>query len=71
MFKNPKLITVVVVAILFLIFLMQNTQMVTLRLYFWKIAMSQVILILLVMLIGFVIGYVLKNWKKKKRFKQQ
>ena len=71
MFKNPKLITVVVVAILFLIFLMQNTQMVTLRLYFWKFAMSQVILILLVMLIGFVIGYVLKNWKKKKRFKQQ
>ena len=71
MFKNPKLITVVVVAVLFLIFLMQNTQVVTLRLYFWKIAISQVVLILLVMLIGFVIGYVLKNWKKKKRFKQQ
>ena len=71
MFKNPKLITVVVVAILFLIFLMQNTQMVTLRLYFWKIAISQVVLILLVMLMGFVIGYVFKKWKKKKRFKQQ
>ena len=71
MFKNPKLITVVIVAVLFLIFLMQNTQMVTLRLYFWKIAISQIILIPLVMLIGFVIGYVIKGWKKKKRVKQQ
>lgn len=42
---------------LFLIILVQNTQVVTLRLLFWKVGMSQIILVPLTMLIGFIIGY--------------
>jgi len=45
-------------AVLFIIFLVQNTQVVTLRLYFWKISMSQIILIPLVLILGFIIGYI-------------
>jgi len=56
--KNPKFICAAVLAVLFIIFLVQNTQVVTLRLYFWKISMSQIILIPLVLILGFVIGYI-------------
>jgi len=56
--KNPKLITAIVLAVLFIIFLIQNTQVVTLRLYFWKVSMSQIILIPLVLILGFVVGYI-------------
>ena len=54
---KPKHIALLVVIILFLIFLIQNTQVVTLRLYFWKISMSQIILIPLCILLGVLIGY--------------
>lgn len=63
--KNPKFIGSLVLAILFLIFLFQNTQVVTLRLYFWKISMSQIILIPLVLILGFVIGYIVARVTKK------
>jgi uncharacterized integral membrane protein len=54
---KPKVISVLVLIVLFLVFLVQNTQVVTLRLYFWKISMSQIILIPLVLILGFALGY--------------
>ena len=56
--KNPKFISSIVLAVLFITFLVQNTQGVTLRLYFWKISMSQIILIPLVLILGFILGYI-------------
>jgi len=55
---KQKIIVYLVLAALFIIILIQNTQVVTLRLFFWKMGMSQIILIPLTMLIGLVIGYV-------------
>jgi uncharacterized integral membrane protein len=55
---KPKTIVVLVVIALFLIILIQNTQVVTLRLLFWKVGMSQIVLVPLTMLIGFVLGYI-------------
>jgi uncharacterized integral membrane protein len=54
---KPKIILLLVLIILFLVFLIQNTQVITLRLYFWKISMSQIILIPLVLILGFALGY--------------
>jgi uncharacterized integral membrane protein len=54
---KPKTITILVLIGLFLIILIQNTQVVTLRLLFWKVGMSQIILVPLIMLIGFILGY--------------
>ncbi len=56
--KNPKVIAGLVVGILFLIFLFQNTDVVTLRLYFWNISMPQIILMPVVLLIGFAGGFI-------------
>jgi uncharacterized integral membrane protein len=63
--KNPKIISAIVVGILFLIFLFQNTDVVTLRLYFWRVSMPQIILILAVLLIGFAGGYIVAKLTRK------
>jgi len=55
---RSKLIVVLVLIALFLIILIQNTQVVTLRLFFWKVGMSQIILLPLSVAIGFVIGFI-------------
>ena len=56
---KAKTIVLLVLIGLFLIILIQNTQVVTLQLLpFWEIAISHVILILLAMLIGFILGYI-------------
>ena len=58
---RPKIIVLLVLIALFLIILIQNTQVVTLRLFFWKVGMSQIILIPLTMVIGFVVGFVVSK----------
>jgi uncharacterized integral membrane protein len=55
---RSNFIVVLVLIALFLIILIQNTQVVTLRLFFWKVGMSQIILIPLTMAIGFVVGFI-------------
>lgn len=50
-------IVVLVIIGLFLIVLIQNTHVVTLRLLFWKLDIAQIILVPLTMLIGFILGY--------------
>jgi len=55
---KPKILAPLILVVLFLIVLIQNTQVVTLRLFFWKIGMSQIILIPLTILIGFAGGYI-------------
>jgi uncharacterized integral membrane protein len=62
-----KLITAAVIVILILIFLLQNNQVVTLHLYFWEISMSQVILIPLTMMAGFVLGFIVAKLTGKNR----
>jgi len=51
----------IVLIALFVIILIQNTQVVTLRLFFWKVGMSQIILIPLTMAIGFVVGFIVSK----------
>jgi uncharacterized integral membrane protein len=70
--RNPKTIAIVVVVVLFLIFLFQNTTVMTLRLYFWEVSMSQIILIPIVLLVGFACGFaVAKLTGRKKLVKNQ
>jgi uncharacterized integral membrane protein len=64
---KTKLLILLAVIVLFLIFLIQNTQVVTLHLYFWKISMSQIILLPLTLIIGFLLGYVVATFMKKDR----
>lgn len=54
---KPKTIVALVIMGLFLIILLQNTQVVTLRILFWKISMSRIIILPLVTIIGFIAGF--------------
>jgi uncharacterized integral membrane protein len=64
---KPKIIAILTAAVLFAIFLLQNTQVVTLKLYFWKISMSQIILIPLVLVIGVLVGYGIAKFTPRKK----
>lgn len=54
---KPKSIAILVIIILLLIILVQNTHVVTLHLLFWRIEMSQFLLIGFSVVIGFIVGY--------------
>jgi uncharacterized integral membrane protein len=68
---KPKFIVVLVLIALLLIILIQNTQVVTLRLFFWKVGMSQIILIPLAMVIGFVVGFIVSKVTGNQRRKNK
>ena len=53
---NTKgVLIVVLVAVLFVV-VMQNTQVTTFQFFFWPIAMSRILLLIMFALIGFVVG---------------
>ncbi len=55
---QPKAIALLILFALVVIVLLQNTQVIVLRFYFWKISMSQIVLLFLVLLLGFIIGFI-------------
>ena len=64
-----RAIVISVFAVLLLIVLLQNTQIVNVRLLFWTVSMSRIVLLLVVIVISFLVGYLthfLLNKGKKK-----
>jgi lipopolysaccharide assembly protein A len=55
---RPKVIITILLAVLFVMIVIQNTEVVTLRFLFWKFSMSRIILMAVILLIGFVGGYI-------------
>jgi uncharacterized integral membrane protein len=62
---KPKTIVVLVLLILSLVILIQNTQVVTLQVFFWHITMSRILLIPVLIVIGFIIGYLVAALRKR------
>lgn len=58
-------IVIAVLSGLFVIILLQNTQVAELRILFWKVSMSRIILFPLTLLFGVLLGFVLGRYKKK------
>ena len=54
---KPKQIFVLIIAGLLLIILLQNVQVVDFHILFWTLSMSQIILMLIVIILSFVLGY--------------
>jgi uncharacterized integral membrane protein len=54
---KPKFIIILILALLAVIFVIQNSDMVTIKLFFWSISMNQIIMILGLLLVGFLIGF--------------
>jgi len=64
---KPKVIIYLVIAVVILIILVQNTHVVSLRLLFWEITMSQFVALGFAVILGFVAGYLTSSfsWKNK------
>ncbi len=56
-----KSISLIILGILFFVVLLQNTQVVSFRFLFWELSMSRIILLPLVMVTGFIIGFFTGN----------
>ena len=54
--RSRLIVSLVLVAIM-VIFTLQNTQVVEVRLLFWKLSMSRVLLIFLLLAVGAVLGW--------------
>lgn len=68
---KPKTIIAGVLIILCLIVLLQNTQVVTLRFFFWEASISRIFLLPILVLLGFIIGYVMAKLEKKPKRKMK
>jgi uncharacterized integral membrane protein len=62
-----KYIALLVLVVLGVVLVFQNTQMVTITLFFWQVSMSGIIMFPLLLLIGFVLGYLVCKFGGKKR----
>ena len=60
-----KLVIALILIALFLIILVQNVQVVTLKFLAWEISISRVLFIPLVLIVGFVLGFIAAKTKKK------
>lgn len=54
---RAKLVAILILAVLFIIVLLQNTQVVTYRLFLWKVSASQIVLLPLALGLGFAFGF--------------
>lgn len=61
---KAKTVLVAVLVVLFLILLIQNVQVVYLRFLFWKISMSRIVFYPLILLTGFLLGYITAKIRK-------
>jgi uncharacterized integral membrane protein len=64
---KTKILIVSVLLVLIIILLVKNTQEVIFRIYFWKISMSQMVLVPLAVLVGFLFGYFIARMGNKKK----
>jgi len=61
-----KGIVIIILVILAVILIAQNTEVVPIQLLFWGILMSRIVLIVLMLAIGFGIGFILAKVTGKK-----
>ena len=62
---TPKRIALIIIAILFAVFILQNAQVVEVRFLFWGTEASRAIVLLVTFFLGLVSGW-LSSWKQKK-----
>jgi uncharacterized integral membrane protein len=62
-----KMIVVFVAMLFALIILVQNTQVVAFRLLFWSAEISQLLLVLLTLALGFVLGFLVAKLTGRKK----
>ena len=63
---NTKIIVMLTAILLAVIIMVQNTQVIRMRLLFWSLDISKILLLVILLLLGFVVGYVVATISNKK-----
>ena len=66
---KPRQLLILLLALIFLVIVIQNSGVAQVRILFWTISMSLIILLLLTGLIGFAVGYMLRRYRAERRDK--
>ena len=61
---KPRVIIILLLVVLATVFIVQNTQVVSVQFLFLEFQMSRIIMIALMLLIGFFIGYLVAGKQK-------
>lgn len=64
---NYKLILGLILMCLIVVFIIQNAAVVEIRLLFWTIVMSRVLLMFIVLAIGILVGWLLKSYSRHRK----
>ena len=59
-----KLIAVAVLILMALIFIIQNSMVVDINVFFWTIKISRILLMLILLIVGIIIGFLLNSYIK-------
>lgn len=62
-----KLWLAIVLALLAVVVILQNTAVVTVNFLFWDASLSRVLLLLITLLVGFVIGFVVAKLPRRQK----
>jgi uncharacterized integral membrane protein len=64
---KAKIITIMILVVLFTIFVSQNTSVVKINAFFWTFEMSAIVLISLTGLVGVILGFILSSIFNKQK----
>jgi len=64
---NPKIVALLILSVIFIILIVQNSKPIEVNILFWTITMSQIIVFFLILLIGFLGGYFVAKLESKHR----
>ena len=64
--RRVKTGLVVALALVLLVFVVQNTEVVDVRFFAWSIEMSRAIMLLAVLAVGFMIGWLTSTLRRRK-----
>ncbi|MDY6822771.1 MAG: LapA family protein [Thermodesulfobacteriota bacterium] len=65
---NTKLLTGVILAVLTVIFIIQNTAVMELKFLFWRLSMSGALMAILVLSIGIILGWLMHgSFRRRKK----
>ena len=57
-----KLVTVIVLVFLAVVFIVQNAAVVDIKVFFWTISISRILLMFILLIIGIVIGFLFNSY---------
>jgi putative membrane protein len=63
---SGKGIVILIFSLLLVLFILQNTGMVSIKFLFWSLLMSRSVLVFWFFFMGFILGYILFAARKKK-----